>query len=52
MKYSAEVGPLSQKTFPFTSILVIKKVIKFQIRKIEIPVNSENGFLQVPAYKY
>lgn len=40
VKDSAEVGLLNQKAFHFTPILVIKKLIKFQIRKIEISVNS------------
>ena len=43
MKDSVEVGLPSQKTFNFTPILVIKKLIEFQIRKIEISVNSGDG---------
>lgn len=45
MKDSAEDGLPSQKTFHFTTILVIMKLIKFQIRKIEISVKSGDGVL-------
>lgn len=45
MKDSAEVGLPSQKTFHFTPILVIKKLIKFKIREIEISVNSGDGMV-------
>lgn len=45
MKDSAEVGLPSQKTFHFRPILAIKKLIKFQIRKIELSVNSEDGIV-------
>lgn len=39
MENSAEIGLPSQKTFHFTPLLVIK-LVKFQIRKIEASVNS------------
>lgn len=39
MKNSAEIDLPSQKTFHFTLLLVIK-LVKFQIRKIKASVNS------------
>lgn len=45
MKDSVEVGLPSQNTFHFTPILVIKKLIKFQIRKTEISVSSGDSMV-------